>query len=134
MAERWYARLTRALDHHLSGRQPLVLYASHPHFEQTNVVSSLMGEGTGGVTESLRRRIVLPAGASLAETDHVVGHELVHAFQYDIAPATCSAWRCFRCGSSKAWPNTCRSARTIRTPRCGCATPYCRSVCRRSRS
>ena len=43
-----------------------------------------MGESTGGVTESLRRRIVLPAGASLAETDHVVGHELVHAFQYDI--------------------------------------------------
>ncbi len=84
MAERWYARLTRALDHHLSGRQPLVLYASHPHFEQTNVVSSLMSEGTGGVTEGLRRRIVLPAGASLAETDHVVGHELVHAFQYDI--------------------------------------------------
>ena len=84
MAERWYARLTRALDHHLSGRQPLVLYASHPHFEQTNVVSGLMGEGTGGVTEGLRRRIVLPAGASLAETDHVVGHELVHAFQYDI--------------------------------------------------
>lgn len=84
MAERWYARLTRALDHHLSGRQPLVLYASHPDFEQTNVVSSLMGEGTGGVTEGLRRRIVLPAGASLAETDHVVGHELVHAFQYDI--------------------------------------------------
>ena len=35
MAERWYARLTRALDHHLSGRQPLVLYASHPDFEQT---------------------------------------------------------------------------------------------------
>jgi Tol biopolymer transport system component len=85
MAERWYARLTRVLDHHLSGRQPLVLYASHPDFEQTNVVSSLMGESTGGVTESLRRRIVLPAGASLAETDHVVGHELVHAFQYDIA-------------------------------------------------
>jgi Tol biopolymer transport system component len=84
MAERWYARLTRVLDHHLSSRQPLVLYASHPHFEQTNVVSGLMGESTGGVTESLRRRIVLPAGASLAETDHVVGHELVHAFQYDI--------------------------------------------------
>ena len=84
MAERWYARLTRALDHHLSGRQPLVLYASHPHFEQTNVVSTLMGEATGGVTEGLRRRIVLPAGASLAETDHVIGHELVHAFQYDI--------------------------------------------------
>jgi len=84
MAERWNARLTRVLDHRLSGRQPLILYASHPHFEQTNAISGFLGEGTGGVTEALRRRIVLPAGASLAETDHVVGHELVHAFQYDI--------------------------------------------------
>jgi Tol biopolymer transport system component len=84
MAERWHARLTRILDHRLSSRQPLILYASHPHFEQTNAISGFIGEGTGGVTEALRRRIVLPAGASLAETDHVVGHELVHAFQYDI--------------------------------------------------
>ena len=40
------------------------------------------GEGTGGVTEAFKRRIVMPVGASLAETDHVLGHELVHAFQY----------------------------------------------------
>ncbi len=27
MAERWYARLGRLLDHELKGRQPLILYA-----------------------------------------------------------------------------------------------------------
>lgn len=84
MAERWYARLSRLLDHELSTRQPLVLYASHPHFEQTNVIGGVLGEGTGGVTEGLRRRIVMPVGGGPAETDHVLGHELVHAFQYDI--------------------------------------------------
>jgi Tol biopolymer transport system component len=84
MAERWYARLSRVLDHQLSTRQPLVLYASHPHFEQTNVIEGPLGEGTGGVTESLKRRIVMPIGGGPAETDHVLGHELVHAFQYDI--------------------------------------------------
>jgi Tol biopolymer transport system component len=84
MAERWYARLSRVLDHQLSSRQPLVLYASHPHFEQTNVIDGQLGEGTGGVTESLKRRIVMPVGGGPAETDHVLGHELVHAFQYDI--------------------------------------------------
>jgi Tol biopolymer transport system component len=84
MAERWYARLARVLEHQLSGRQILVLYAAHPHFEQTNVVEGVLGEGTGGVTESLKRRIVMPVGAGLADTDHVLGHELVHAFQYDI--------------------------------------------------
>ena len=31
------------------------------------------------------RRIVLPSGGAGAETDHVLGHELVHAYQFDIA-------------------------------------------------
>ena len=85
MAERWYARLSQVLDHDLSSRQPLILYASHAHFEQTNAISGELGEGTGGVTESLKRRIVMPMAGALAETDHVLGHEIVHAFQYDIA-------------------------------------------------
>jgi len=60
MAERWHARLTRLLQHELSGRQPLILYAAHPHFEQTNILDEV-GEGTGGVTESNRRRVILPS-------------------------------------------------------------------------
>lgn len=85
MAERWYARLSRLLRHELSGRQPLVLYASHPHFRQTNALPGEVGEGTGGVTEMFKRRIVMPFAGGLAETDHVLGHELVHAFQFDMA-------------------------------------------------
>ena len=84
MAERWYTRLSRALAHDLRGRQPLIVYASHPHFEQTNAIPGELDESTGGVTESFKRRIVLPLSASLAEVDHVIGHELVHAFQYDL--------------------------------------------------
>jgi WD40-like Beta Propeller Repeat len=84
MAERWLARLERLFAHELRGRQPLVLYASHPDFEQTNAIQGELGEGTGGVTEPLRRRIVLPLGGPLGDTDHVIGHELVHAFQFDI--------------------------------------------------
>lgn len=81
MAERWYSRISQVLRHQLNGRQPLILYADHPDFYQTNVTQV---DGSEGVTESLKRRIVLPMGASLAETDHVIGHELTHAFQYDI--------------------------------------------------
>jgi hypothetical protein len=84
MAERWNVRLERMLRHRLRGRQPLVLYASHVDFEQTNVIGGEIGEGTGGVTESARRRIVLPLGGPLSDTDHVIGHELVHAFQFDM--------------------------------------------------
>jgi len=85
MAERWYSRLSALLDHQLEDRQPVVLYASHVDFTQTNIVSGIIEEGTGGVTEGLKRRVVLPLAATLAETDHVLGHELVHAFQYDMA-------------------------------------------------
>ena len=84
MAERWYGRLSRLLTHELRGRQPLILYASGPHFRQTNTIEGDIGEGTGGVTEAYKRRIVLPLAGPLQATDHVLGHELVHAFQYDI--------------------------------------------------
>src|SRR2546427_7158778 len=81
MAERWYTRISTVLRHQLSGRQPLILYSDHPDYNQTNI---LPVEGSEGITESLKRRIILPMGASLFETDHVIGHELTHAFQYDI--------------------------------------------------
>ena len=81
MAERWYTRISTVLRHQLSGRQPLILYADHPAYNQTNIAQV---EGSEGVTESLKRRILLPLGASPFETDHVIGHELTHAFQYDI--------------------------------------------------
>ncbi len=84
MAERWYSRLSRMFNIELKGRQPLILYGAGPEFQQTTVIPGELGEGTGGVTESFKRRIILPYGASLSETDHVIGHELVHAFQYDI--------------------------------------------------
>ena len=84
MAERWYARLSHFFHHDLRGRQPLILYASPTDFQQTNVIPGDLGEGTGGVTEPIRRRIVLPLAGPLADTDHVIGHELVHAFQFDI--------------------------------------------------
>src|SRR5437016_2002211 len=81
MAERWYTRISTVLRHQLSGRQPLILYSDHHDYNQTNI---LPVEGSEGITESLKRRIILPMGASLFETDHVIGHELTHAFQYDI--------------------------------------------------
>ncbi len=88
MAERWYARLSHTLHHTFARRQPIVLYASHVQFTQTNVTPDALGDGIGGFTEHERGRIVLPFAASLGETDHVIGHELVHAFQRDILRAS----------------------------------------------
>ncbi|HXG53903.1 MAG TPA: BamA/TamA family outer membrane protein [Vicinamibacterales bacterium] len=85
MSERWYTRLSQLLTHELRGRQPLILYASGPDFRQTNTIEGDIGEGTGGVTEAYKRRIILPFAGPLEATDHVLGHELIHAFQYDIS-------------------------------------------------
>ena len=91
MAERWYARLSKLMNHELRGRQPLILYASPSHFWQTTAIQGEIGEGTGGVTEAYKRRIVLPLAGPIEATDHVLGHELVHAFQYDITNTNVSS-------------------------------------------
>src|SRR5688572_22041853 len=85
MAERWYSRFSRVLGHTFATRQPLILYASHPHFAQTNLTGGSPGEGTGGFTERNKSRIAMPFAPGLGETDHVLGHEIAHAFQIDIA-------------------------------------------------
>jgi len=84
MAERGYAYLSKTLDHQIKERIPLILYASLNDFQQTNVVEGLIGEGTRGVTESLKNRVVLPVTGSYREFNHVLVHELVHAFQFDM--------------------------------------------------
>jgi WD40 repeat protein len=84
MAERAYQRLSRVLDHQIKARTPVVLYASNADFEQTNVVRELIGTGTGGLTEFVKRRVLLPFTGSYADLDHVLTHELVHSFEIDI--------------------------------------------------
>ncbi|MBI4408783.1 MAG: PD40 domain-containing protein, partial [Gemmatimonadetes bacterium] len=85
MSERWYARLGGLFRHQFRGRKPLIFYADHPDFQQTNVISGLIPEATGGVTEALKNRVTMPLTGTYRENDHVLGHELVHAFQYDLA-------------------------------------------------
>ena len=85
MAERWYERLARIFQHELEDRKPLIFYADHPDFQQTNTISGMVGEGTGGVTEGLKNRVIMPLAGSYASTDHVLGHELVHQFQFNLA-------------------------------------------------
>jgi hypothetical protein len=84
MAERSYARLSRVLSHDFRDRKPIIVYASHAHFQQTNALSGFIDEGTGGATEILKNRVILPFTGSYPDFDHVLTHELVHAFQFDV--------------------------------------------------
>ena len=83
MAERAYARLSRILDHQFREKKPIMLFESRNDFGQNNVTGDL-GEGTGGVTEALRHRMLLNFTGDYRSFEHVLTHEMVHAFQYDI--------------------------------------------------
>ena len=91
MAERWYDRYERLFGHPFRERKPLILYADKPDFQQTNTTPGFVSQSTGGFTEGLKDRIVLPFAEGYGETDHVLGHELVHAFQFDIAQSDSGA-------------------------------------------
>jgi len=84
MAERWYDRHAEIFLHRFGEKKPFIFYANDADFQQTNVSQQPIGPGTGGFTEPLRERVVMPLSSSYAETNHVVGHELVHSFQFDL--------------------------------------------------
>ena len=83
MAERAYARLSKLLDHQFREKKPIMLFSSRTDFGQNNVTGDL-GEGTGGVTEATRHRMLLNFTGDYRSFEHVLTHEMVHAFQYDI--------------------------------------------------
>ena len=83
MAERAYARLSRVLDHQFREKKPIMLFSSRTDFGQNNVTGDL-GEGTAGVTEAMRHRMLLNFTGDYRTFEHVLTHEMVHAFQYDI--------------------------------------------------
>lgn len=81
-SEKWYQMHQKVFRDTFDVKNPLILYSNHADFQQTNTISGLVGTGTGGVTEALKNRVIIPVAPTIAQTDHVLGHELVHAFQY----------------------------------------------------
>jgi len=94
MSERWYERLSRVFNHSFT-RKPIVLYANPADFQQTTTTPEIIGEGTGGFTDPFMNRVVLPLTGDYAENDHVLGHEMVHVFQFDIASSLANNRRRF---------------------------------------
>ncbi|MEJ7813073.1 MAG: hypothetical protein WKG32_21855 [Gemmatimonadaceae bacterium] len=84
-AEESYGYLEGRFNHRVTERIPLIVYASHSDFEQTNVLPFVPPEGVLGVTEFLKRRVTLPFRGSYSEFRHTLRHELVHVFQLSLA-------------------------------------------------
>jgi Tol biopolymer transport system component len=84
LAEKANLKLKLDLGHVLERKVPIILYASHNDFQQTNVILEDISESTGGFTEVLRNRVVIPFPGSYDELRHVVVHELTHAYMFDM--------------------------------------------------
>lgn len=80
--EKWYKRHQKIFKDTFETRNPILVYANHPDFQQTTAIGGMIGIGTLGVTEALKNRVVAPVLETNAQTDHVIGHELVHVFQF----------------------------------------------------
>jgi hypothetical protein len=76
--------LERKFGHSPRRRIPLIIYALHADFEQTNILPFVPPEGILGVTEFLKRRVAVPFNGNYAEFRHTLRHELVHAFQLSV--------------------------------------------------
>ncbi len=81
-SEAWYALHQQIFRDTFKKPNPIILYGNSPEFQQTTAIGGEIGVGTGGVTEGLKNRVVMPLQEINAQTRHVLGHELVHAFQY----------------------------------------------------
>lgn len=83
-AESAYDDLSRKFNFQLPQKVPVIFYATHSAFEQTNVDLSFISEGVGAFAEPTRNRIVLPIDTSDEKMLQVVQHELTHIFEYEI--------------------------------------------------
>lgn len=83
-AESAYDDLARRLNFQILEPVPLLIYATHAEFEQTNVTVGFIPEGVGAFATPSRNRMVLPVDLPPRELQALIQHELTHIFQYEI--------------------------------------------------
>src|SRR5258706_6901954 len=62
---------------------PVMLYSTHHLFQQTNATPGLISEATGGLTELIKGRVLIPHNGSWARLLWVTRHELTHAYMLE---------------------------------------------------
>ena len=82
--EQWYDLHQRVFRDTFYKLNPVIIYNNHADFQQTTTISGSVSVGTGGVTEAFKNRVIFPIALTNQQTFHVIGHELIHAFQYNM--------------------------------------------------
>ena len=84
MFERWYHRYQKLFNVPLAGRIPVIIYANHGDFQQSNAVSGIIPQGTGGVTEGFLKRIILPLAGTYQENGHVIDSPICSSLAFGL--------------------------------------------------
>jgi WD40 repeat protein len=79
-----YQMLSGKLQETLPWRVPVILYAAHNDFLETNIAETLLPEGVQAFAEPSRKRIVVPFTGSYQAFAHTAIHELSHVFTFQI--------------------------------------------------
>lgn len=80
-AERIFEHHCLTFDYTPAQKIKLVLYPNQIDFQQNNIASSWIDESTGGFTEFIKSRVVLPYSGYYNNFHHILAHEMTHAFQ-----------------------------------------------------
>jgi hypothetical protein len=83
-AESAYDDIAHRLNFQINEPIPLIVYATHAEFEQTNIILNFIPEGVGAFASPVRNRMVLPVDLDDRELQGLIQHELTHIFQYEI--------------------------------------------------
>ncbi len=102
-SEVWYELHQQVFQDTFARKNPIIFYNNHPEFQQTTTISGQIGVGTGGVTEAFKQRVVMPIMQINQQTRHVLGHELVHAFQYRVLMEGNDSTRLENIGNIPLW-------------------------------
>lgn len=79
-AERAMGNIIKILHRGIDKRISIIVYNTKNEFQQNNIISQYMSEGILGVTELMKNRVVLPFMGDYNQYQHVIHHELVHAY------------------------------------------------------
>lgn len=80
--EKAYQKVTQQLRIPIPGRSPFFLFLNHNDFEQNNIVD--VGEGTGGVTEAFKNRLLIFNDGTQKWLEYVTVHEFTHELQFEV--------------------------------------------------
>jgi hypothetical protein len=83
-AESAYDDLSRKFNFQIATKIPLIFYATHSAFQQTNVELMFIPEGVGAFAEPVKNRMVMPIDMPDEDLLALIKHELTHIFEYEI--------------------------------------------------